>query len=162
MADDDLTPCEKAGVHLPGTGHSQTDCPTVMRDDVDRLDNVVEGPWGKRRQIPVTRTFPDGCPEAYDEHGAKVHNPSANPACALGPARAERLADGPRTMIGGSMPRNDLDAPAVFKGSGMVHTSAGVLDVEVMVSAWSTHAEVAYRSPGQTSWSAPTRCDRVD
>lgn len=25
----DQTPCEQAGVHLPHTGHSQTDCPTM-------------------------------------------------------------------------------------------------------------------------------------
>lgn len=25
----DETPCERAGVHLAGTGHSQTDCPTL-------------------------------------------------------------------------------------------------------------------------------------
>jgi hypothetical protein len=24
-----MTDCEQAGVHLPGTGHSQTDCPTL-------------------------------------------------------------------------------------------------------------------------------------
>ncbi len=23
------TPCERAGIHLPGTGHSQTECPTL-------------------------------------------------------------------------------------------------------------------------------------
>lgn len=30
-----MTPCERAGVHLPGTGHSQTDCPTTMEDRFD-------------------------------------------------------------------------------------------------------------------------------
>lgn len=24
-----MSDCEKAGVHLPGTGHSQLDCPTL-------------------------------------------------------------------------------------------------------------------------------------
>lgn len=32
MIDTDQTPCERAGVHLPGTGHSQTDCPTAAAD----------------------------------------------------------------------------------------------------------------------------------
>lgn len=27
-----MTPCEQAGTHLPGTGHSQTDCPTVCAE----------------------------------------------------------------------------------------------------------------------------------
>lgn len=28
-----MTPCERAGVHLPGTGHSQTDCPTMGAEE---------------------------------------------------------------------------------------------------------------------------------
>lgn len=30
------TPCERAGVHLAGTGHSQTECPT-LDDDFEQI-----------------------------------------------------------------------------------------------------------------------------
>jgi hypothetical protein len=124
-----------------------------MADD-DKPDNVIPGPWSHPEFQPP---FTDGCTGGE-------HTPGSNPDCIhrqVDVNRAEREAGG-RTMIGGSVGQHLKGGPAVFKGVGRVHTSAGLLDVEVMVSAWGDQAEVAYRNPGDTSWGPPVRCERVD
>ena len=35
-----VTPCEEAGVHLPHTGHSQSDCPTLDDDYSDEFGSA--------------------------------------------------------------------------------------------------------------------------
>lgn len=113
-------------------------------DNNDEPSNVIEGPWSQ----PIPGEFPDGC--------INEHSPAANPRCDHVP-RAERQAGGPMTMVGGSSPATDLDAPVVFRGS----TTVDGRNAFVLVSVWRTHAEVAFRPFGSTSWGPPVRCDRV-